>query len=342
MNNIAKSTAWVFVAVIVATTNLMGQQVTKVGTTAAKFLSIPVGARALGMGGAFVAVANDASAMYWNPSGLAGMYQTEALFSHANWIAGINFNYAGVVLPMGDFGTAGLNFTSVSMDDMERTTEDQPEGTGEFFSAGSFAVGVSFSRKLTDWFDIGGNVKYINEHIWNSNATGFAVDVGTLFTTPFSGLKFGVTISNFGTKMRISGDDLLVLKPVSTNNGANQSVNANLSTDGFDLPLDLRIGLAYQPIADDERELTLAVDASHPNDNSESLDFGGEFSALQKILSVRAGYKALGAKDSEEQFTVGGGLRYEISDGLIVRVDYAYEKFGLLENVHKFSVGVLF
>lgn len=329
-------------ATLMITTNALPQNVTKVGTTAAKFLSIPVGARALGMGGAFVAVANDASAMYWNPSGMTGIGQSEAVFTHAAWLADIDFNYGGVAIPMGEGGVVGVSFTSLSMEEMERTTEDNPEGTGQFFSAGSFAVSVSYANKLTEWFSIGGSVKYVNEHIWNSNATGFAIDVGTLFTTPFPGLKFGVAITNFGTKMRISGDDLLVQKDISLNNGNNANVNANLSTDAFDLPLALRIGVAYQPISDEDKEVTLCVDAGHPNDNSESINVGGEFTGFSRILSLRAGYKSLFSKSSEEQFTVGGGLRYDVGAGLIAKVDYAYEKFGRLENVHKFSIGVLF
>src|SRR5207247_11370948 len=111
---------------------LYSQEVTKVGTTAAKFLSIPVGARAVGMGGAFVAVANDASAMYWNPGGIAGLNKSEAIFTHANWVADININYGGVIIPVEGIGTIGVNFTSMTMDEMERTTVEQPEGTGEF------------------------------------------------------------------------------------------------------------------------------------------------------------------------------------------------------------------
>lgn len=317
-------------------------QVTKVGTTAAKFLSIPVGARALGMGGAFVALANDASAMYWNPGGLAQLTGTEALFTHANWVADLKFNYGGVALPVMGFGTVGVNFSALSMDEMERTTEDFPEGTGTTFSAGSYAIGVTYARNLTDWFAIGANVKFITEKIWNSSASGFAVDLGTLFTTPFPGLKFGAGISNFGTKMHMTGDDLLVLKAVSTNQGSNQTINANLSTDQFDLPLTLRIGFSYQPIVDEEQILTVAVDALHPNDNSESLNMGVEYTTFHRILSIRGGYNGLGIKDGEEQFTLGGGLSYEVVPGLRARVDYAFEKFGRLNNVHKFGIGLLF
>ena len=318
------------------------QEVTKVGTTGGKFLSIPVGARAVGMGGAFVAVANDASAMFWNPAGMARLSQPEALFTHSDWIAGMAFNYGGVVVPVSGLGTVGINFTSLTMADMERTTEEQPEGTGETFSAGSFAVGASYAQNLTEWFSIGGSVKYVNEHIWNTSATDIAVDVGTLFVTPFSGLKFGAGISNFGSKLQMHGDDLLVLKDISPNAGNNSNVTANLGTDNFDLPLVLRIGLAYEPIVSEERHLTIVVDAVHPNDNSESISVGTEFTGIQNILALRAGYMALGQRDSEEQYTFGGGIKYNIDNTLTLRFDYAFQRFGLLENVHKFALGILF
>ena len=317
-------------------------QVTKVGTSAAKFLSIPVGARALGMGGAFVAVASDASALYWNPAGIAQGYQSEAMFSHAQWLADINFNYGAVTVPMGDFGTVGVQFTSLSMDEMERTTIDQPDGTGEYFSAGSVAAGVSYARNLTEWFAIGANIKYISERIWNSTASGWAVDVGTLFTTPFSGLKFGAGIFNFGTKMQIGGDDLLTQKDISPISGNNANVNAELTTDEFDLPLALRIGLSYEAVSTEDQQLLLVLDATSPSDNSESVNAGAEYTLFQRIFSLRGGYKALGVKDSEEQFTVGGGLNYAVAPDLRVKFDYAFESFDRLDNIHKFTLAVVF
>ncbi len=318
------------------------QQVTKVGTTAAKFLSIPVGARAIGMGGAFVALANDASAMYWNPAGISGLYQSEAVFSHADWLADISFNYGGVVMPIEGFGIVGINFTSMSMGEMEKTTEERPDGTGQFFTVGSIAVGVSYAKALTDWFSIGGNVKYISEHISNSTATGFGVDIGTLFTTPFPGLKFGAGISNFGSKMKITGDDLLVTKDISTNAGNNANINGFLGTDDFDLPLNLRIGFAYEAISTEDQRLTLVVDAQHPNDNSESVSLGGEYSVFGNTLAIRGGYKALGQRDSEERFTAGAGLKYPVGGNITLKFDYGYQRFARIDNVHKFAVGILF
>ena len=126
-----------------------GKDVSKVGTTAATFLEIGAGAAANGMGAAFVSRANDASALYWNVAGTAGLNQNEVIAIHTNWIADISFDYAGLVLALGDFGNLGFSFTSLSMPDDKVRTVAQPEGTGEYFSAGDLAVGISYSRKLT-------------------------------------------------------------------------------------------------------------------------------------------------------------------------------------------------
>ena len=117
---------------------LMGQSkdVSKVGTTAATFLEIPAGAVAVGMGGAFVSQANDASALYWNVGGISTIGKYDLHLANMNWIGDTKYNFAGLVIPLGEFGTLGLSFTSLSMDDMAVRTVENPEGTGEFFSAG--------------------------------------------------------------------------------------------------------------------------------------------------------------------------------------------------------------
>jgi hypothetical protein len=155
-------------------------EVSKVGTTAAAFLEIPVGAPAVGIGGAFVSVANDASALYWNVGSISTLGKFDVQLSHMEWIGDTKFNYVGLVLPLAEFGTLGLSFTSLSMDDMAVRTVEQPEGTGEFFSAGNIAIGLSYARSLTERFSIGITAKYISEEIWHMQSQGWAIDAGTL------------------------------------------------------------------------------------------------------------------------------------------------------------------
>ncbi len=319
------------------------QEVTKIGTTAAKVLNIPVGSRALAMGGAFVSMANDATAMYWNPAGMAQLNKAEFVFMHSNWMADIKFDYVGLVIPLGLMGNLGINFTAMTMDEMDITTEYEPEGTGETFSAGSFVAGVSFAKNLTDNFAIGFTGKFISEKIWNCTAGGIAIDVGTLFTTPFQGIRLGASISNFGQKMQILGDDLLVQKDIDGSiAGNNESVGAYLATDKFDLPLTMRIGLSKELIKNDFNCLTLSIDGLHPNDNTESINIGGEYSTLRNIVSLRAGAKAVGLKDREDKFAVGIGFNYFMPGDRRIRIDYAYEQFEHLKDIHQFSLAVKF
>ena len=315
--------------------------VTKVGTTAAPFLSIGVGARAIAMGGSFVSLANDATAMYWNPAGIARLPRNEITLNHTKWIADINYNYVGAVFQFGESGTIGANMTYLSMGEMERTTEQDPEGMGEKFSVGSFAIGLSYARNLTDRFSIGFNAKYIQEHIWHCKATGLAVDIGTLFTTQFNGLRIGMSISNFGTKMQMMGSDLLVQKDISPIAGNNPNINANLSTDKYDLPLLMRVGVSMDVLRNGDSWLTLSVDANHPNDNTECLNLGGEY-CFNEFLFLRGGYKSLYTQDTEEGATLGAGLKCRIASRATIKVDYAWESFGRFDNIQKLSLGMSF
>ncbi|MCG3120906.1 MAG: hypothetical protein ALAOOOJD_03801 [bacterium] len=316
--------------------------VSKVGITAAPFLTIGVGSRANGMGGAFVATANDASALYWNPAGLARLERSELLLVHTRWIADTDFNFAGVVLPLGDFGTLGGSITSLTMGDMAVRTIERPEGTGELFSAADLAIALTYSRRLTDRFTIGFNAKYINQRIWHESASGFALDLGTLFITGFHGLRLGATLSNFGTDMRMEGKDLLVFHDLDpTISGNNERVPSNIETQSWALPLNFQFGLAMEIIRSEPHRLTIAADALHPSDNTESVNLGGEY-ALQEKFFVRGGYRDLFLRDGEQTFTVGGGAAVRFLGNVRWKFDYAYADFGRLENEQRFSVAVEF
>ena len=161
---------------------LIFSQVTKTGTTAAKFLSVGIGARANAMGGAFTSIANDASALYWNPAGAAALTDFEAMFTYTSLYKDldINLNYMAVVIPAGEIGSFGVSVTALDYGEMNVTTELYPEGTGEKFSASSYAFALSYARNITDEFAVGMTAKYVLEDIFNSTASGVAFDVGTI------------------------------------------------------------------------------------------------------------------------------------------------------------------
>ena len=99
-----------------------------------------------------MSIANDASALYWNVGGIADLMDYEAIIVHTDWIAETSFDFAGLVLPLGEFGSIGFSFTSLSVDDMKVRTIEFPEGTGEFFSANDISFGISYARQLNERF----------------------------------------------------------------------------------------------------------------------------------------------------------------------------------------------
>lgn len=326
-------------AAVLFFTVLSGQTVNKAGTTAAKFLSIGLGSQAVGMGSAFTAMAEDASAMYWNPSGIARTEGRHLYVNHLNWIADISVDYLGVIVPIRR-GKIGLSASAVTMDEMEVTRYGNEE-TGETFKAGSYAFGLTYALNLTDRFSIGFSGKFIQEKIANSSSQGLALDVGTLFDTPF-GFRLGTSISNFGPRIQITGEDLLVSVDIDERiSGNNESVTGLLSTDKFELPLLLRIGVSDDVIFGNLMKLTWAVDANYPNDNASYLNLGAQLSFLSDIAVIRGGWRALLLDERDGEFALGGGLKIPTPDGSI-NVNYALEGFQYLGNVHQISVEVIF
>lgn len=334
-----------------------GFAVSKVGTTAAQFLKIGVGARAIAMGGAFVAVANDVTGIYWNPAGIARMPRHEAILLHTKWLADVSFDYAGIAINMGNAGTVGASITTVSMGDMKVRTELEPEGTGENFAAGDLAGSIAYARNLTDRFSIGFNAKYIHQRIWHMASSGFAIDVGTIFTTQFKDMKIGMSISNFGTNMKMAGRDTRQFIDVNPDaKGSNDLIPSHLQLDSWSLPLIFRVGVSIDPIKTDQHRLTVAMDALHPNDNRESLNVGAEY-GLRNMVFLRAGLKTVQftepsgnsefyvmdpVGDSEEGFTVGAGVNLAFGRFATIKLDYAYADFGRLNNAQRFSLSIEF
>jgi len=316
--------------------------ITRVGTTAAQFLKLGVGARAISLGGSFVAEANDMSAVYWNPAGFARLSGRHLQLSNTRYLADVNYNFVAFGTSIDRVGSIGISLLMVDSGDMAVRTEMQPEGTGEQFNALSFALQLSYARNLSDQFSIGANIKLVQEQIWHSKASAVAFDIGTLFTTPFSSLRLGASMSNLGPKLRMEGRDILFSEDPSPNTiGTAEIVNAQYRTDSFSMPLIFRVGLAWDAINDGTHRIVVMTDATHPNDNAEYVNAGAEYT-FRNLISFRAGYRNLFEPDTEQGITAGGSLMVRIHRDLSTRFDYAYADFGRLTQTHWFTFNLSF
>ena len=342
-----------------------------VATSVAHFLKIGIGGRAEAMGGAFTAQADDASSLYWNPAGLAVMSSPQVMFSQTNWITDINHVFLGIAWPVSPrFGSLGLSLISLSMEDLEETTEKQPEGTGRKFPAGDFQFGVAYARKISDRFSVGLHMKLIQEVISFSRARAMAVDVGTRYTTDFLGLKIGMAISNFGTEMTMGGTDLIYKKTDPYPDiGSNPNVNSLLEPKSWPLPTSIRIGMSLQPVGPSgmlnpgTATLTINADYFDPRDFNPYLNLGAE-AVIFNVLALRAGLvnrfsanfeyddaegisniaissSLLG--DYEQLMTFGFGLEQKLPfSNTVVTVDYSYSNIPFFSGVQRFTLSLKF
>jgi len=204
-------------------------------------------------------------------------------------------------------------------------------------------MGLAYARNLTDKFAIGTNVKYIVENIYHCSATGFALDIGGHYITPWKGLRLGFSISNFGTKMQITGEDLLVTTdPDPSNSGNNDNINAYYATDKFDLPLSMTIGMAWDVSYLKDNKITLEVDGVYPSDNYASINTGIEMSMFNDIIHLRSGVSDLFMKSEEPQYSFGGGIRYPILGKMFLNVNYAYQPNIYFNKNEHFSISIIF
>jgi len=319
------------------------RDITKVGTTAAQFLKIGPGARALAMGGTYAGVSDDIYAVYYNPAGLAvSKGNGQVAFNHTQWLADIDYDFASASFNLESFGSLFLSVTSLRIPEEKVRTFEFPEGNGQFWDAGSLSFGVGFAKSLTDKFSIGFQAKYIQESVWSSSASGFALDVGTYYITPFNDLVIGASISNFGSKLKLDGRDIQInYDPDDDPASGPNNIPAKLDMDQYDIPLTFRIGFSMDVINTRYIRLKAALDATHPNDNTEYVNTGLEL-AYDELIFLRGGYKSIFLDNSEQGITLGFGINYEMTSGLFLKVNYAYANYGRLENIQYFDIGIVF
>jgi long-subunit fatty acid transport protein len=290
-------------------------------SSTAQFLKIGVGGRASAMGDAFVAIANDASALYWNPAGLVQFEKMQFLISHNEWLVDIDHDFLGFVYHLDNSNALGLAVTSLNMQDMPVTTEFAPFGTGEYFGFSDIAIAVSYSRKMTEQFSFGGTVRYIEETLDKLKMRGFMIDLGTYYWTGLGSTRFAVVVSNFGNQLAPDGDVVLIGKREKS------------EWQSFSPPTIFRIGFAFEPYETTEHKVTTAIQLNHPNDNSENVSTGVEYK-WNDMFYIRGGYKF---NVDEQNYSFGAGVNVPISIADFT-LDYAFSNFERLGSSHRFSM----
>ncbi len=293
----------------------------RAGISTAQFLKIGVGARAIGMGDAFIAVANDVSSLYWNPAGLVESSKDQIIFSHNEWLVEVKHDFIGASYHLSPTDVLGVSFISLYTEDMPVTTEVLPFGTGQVFSFGDIAFSLSYSKKMTDKFSVGVTVRYMEETLANLKMRGVLVDMGTLYWTGLGSTRFAVAISNFGNELAPDGKVILY-------GGREKS-----DWQSFSPPTMFRLGFAFEPYQSDYNKVTASIQLNHPNDNSENVSLGVEY-GWKNIFYLRGGYKI---NVEDQNYTFGAGIKAPlgIAD---VNFDYAYANFAKLGSAHRFSI----
>jgi hypothetical protein len=278
------------------------------GETGLAILKIGVSARAAAMGEAFVASADDASGIFWNPAGSAWIKQRQAHFTHNKWIQGISNDVAGVVFPT-TIGTFGIGLMLNNVNDFERriTATEEPLGT---FSSHDFSMSLNYARMVGENLSVGTEIKYLNEKIYVESAGGYAVDFGLRYRLLRPGLFVAAAIQNIGSMSEMVQESIV-------------------------LPKIIRIGTAYTiPGFFMGDKLLFAADYVKIIDNSDHINIGLEYYPYQKI-AVRTGYQT---GYDERSIAAGFGLNFGF-----LNIDYAYIPFDNdLGNSQRFSMTAFF
>ncbi|RMD95139.1 MAG: hypothetical protein D6814_13660, partial [Calditrichaeota bacterium] len=282
----------------------------KSGSTAFKFLSIPVGSRLVAMGGSGIAIVNGPISMYWNTAGLASTEHGSAVFSYTDYLLDVKHFYAGVAYNFEGVGVFGLNLTGMDFGDIPETVAIPVAGsnfTGKNITSNHFAIGLSYARQFSDELAAGGTIKLINEELDNETATGVALDVGTQFSTGWRHLRIGAQLSNFGLDVKFLEEE-------------------------HKLPLTFRVGFAIDSrgfFENNDHVVTLALDVLNQNDKEQLVPVGIEY-RYSKYFSLRAGYTI---NRDETNLSFGGGLHL---GGL--SIDYAFSDMQFFDAVNRFSI----
>ncbi|OGU58381.1 MAG: hypothetical protein A2X64_03505 [Ignavibacteria bacterium GWF2_33_9] len=314
-----------------------GTAAAKVGTAGAQFLRIPFGARGVGMGGAYSAVANDLSSVYWNPAGIADVKSIGAEFNYTQWFATYTHSAAIAAMPISSDFTVAVNMVNFSSGDILITTMDDPEGIiGAKYQVADMSMGITFAGYLTQEFSFGITAKYINNSIYNVSASGLAFDIGTMYNTNIYGIKIAFSIENLGGETSYEGQGLRDMKKYQEEDWT-APLDVSYVAYPYSYPLIFRAGISSDLYNVDDHKIIGAFDFATFSDVPEQFAFGAEYT-YSDLISLRGGYQF-----GQDQFGIAGGIgiNYE-GDGFAGKFDYSISPTFDLGLVNRFTVGVKF
>jgi len=286
----------------------------KAGSTAATFLKIGAGARAVAMGEAFGALADDASAVYWNPAGLVQLTQKEFTAMHDESYQNMRFAFLGYAHPLGPRQALGLSGSGLLLgNDLERRS-----GVGESipetpltpvegnFGADDLSAALSYAWRPTAPVSFGLTMKALRQRIDQEKGQSLAMDAGLLYQFPGTAVRGAAVLQNFGPGL-------------------------TLRDQSYDLPMNVKLGLAWRP----RPNADVTFDINQPNDNYMRFHMGGEYRPLD-FFALRAGLKyrlngnELGGLSG---VSVGGGFKFRGAG-----VDYAFVPAEDIGHTHRVSL----
>jgi len=329
----------VFISLLIFVLSVNVYAADKVAQSGYGLLDVGAGARACGMGEAFTVLGQDASALFYNPSGIGEIDANFDLFVGATrWIADIDYLYLAAVLNAGVWGNFGFSLISPDYGEFYGTrVVEGPGGEGyedtEMLDVGAFCAGIAYAREFTDKFTIGGQVKYASQHLGENEffsdvdtlgdslyetrqneSSTMSYDFGLLFYPGFKSFAFGMSVRNFSP--RVAYEQI-----------------------GFDLPLTFALGVGMDILdlfgEHPDYSFNIGAEMLHPRDWQEQYNVGGEF-GYKNMIFFRAGYKfncyAQGL-NAGVGFNLGGA-----------KIDYSYSEYDLLgfDMINRGSVGFSF
>ena len=328
-----------------------------VGTRAAEFLTIPVGPRAVAMGGAYAAAADEITSIYWNPAGLGFLQEREVFLTVVERPLDIRYTYGAVAVPVWENRLVLGTFLSVlNSGDQEITTEFQPEGTGAYYSAYSLSAGGAVAYNFSDRFSAGLVVKNVHEDIFGITQDAVAFDMGTNYHEEVMGipLRLAFAVTNLGTNMSFGGDKLEVGVPpediYSGEDVGRLERRARRQTSAFGLPTSFHISASASVLNKGGQHLLTAIQVAENSNQPISVSLGAEYTHVinsKSSASLRTGWRFqqdeidLSPGDRLRGMSIGGGYLYRLYK-LTIRTDYAYRNLGIIGANHTYSLSFSF